>query len=395
MKFKSDVVIVGGGPSGLSLARELAKRELDVCVLERKSEIGESVVCTGIVGKNVFGEFGLKNETILNEIQAVNLVSPGGSELLYSHDHAFAWVVDRRRFDKSLADQTKESGARIMLGTKVINLKADEDRIKILGVALDEEPVEYESRLAVLATGVNGGLQKRLGLESARGYLFGAQMEIETERADVTSIYFGKEIAPGGFAWVVPSAPRKARIGLVASSDARARFGRFRESLGWPELNDRVQEPGYKAIAQGAISRSVGERVLVLGEAAGQVKTTTGGGIYFGLLCSRIAAEAIRRALDRGDCSAAGLAPYEAGWRKLLRREIKIGEAARRVLAGLSDVRLDRLFDLARNDGMVPIIRAKGDFDWHSDLILALLKRLPLSLLGQWLRSRPENQEAN
>ncbi|MCJ7587897.1 MAG: hypothetical protein MUQ00_08380, partial [Candidatus Aminicenantes bacterium] len=72
-----------------------------------------------------------------------------------------------------------------------------------------------------------------------------------------------------------------------------------------------------------------------------------------------------------------------------------IGEAARRILAGLSDARLERLFDLARNDGMIPIVREKGNFDWHSDLILSLVKRLPLSLLGQWIRRRPQSLELN
>lgn len=395
MKSKSDVIIVGGGPSGLSLAHELATQGLDVRVLERKSEIGESVICTGIVGKGIFGEFDLETDSILNEIKAVNLVAPGGRGLRYSHDHVFACVVDRRRFDKSLAERAEKAGAEIMLDTRVAEIKADDGRVAISAVASDEEPVEYECRLAVLATGVSGRLQRKLGLGSAREYLFGAQMEIETDRSDVTSIYFGKDVAPGGFAWVVPSAAGKARVGLVTSSEAGLHFDRFRESLGWPELNDWKQEPKYKAIVQGAVSRSVGDRLLVLGEAAGQVKTTTGGGIYFGLLSSRIAGQAIRKAFEQRNFSASGLASYESGWRKLLSREIRIGEAARRVLAGISDARLDWLFDLARNDGMLPIVRTKGDFDWHSELILALAKRLPLSLLEQWFRGRPEGQEAN
>jgi flavin-dependent dehydrogenase len=209
----------------------------------------------------------------------------------------------------------------------------------------------------------------------------------------VTSVYFGRDVAPGGFAWVVPSAPGKARVGLVSSSDAAAHFELLRERLGWPELESG--EPKYKAIAQGAVAKSVSDRVLVLGEAAGQVKTTTGGGVFFGLACSRIAAEAVRGAFRSGDFSAAGLSAYESGWRSLLRREIRVGEAARRILTGLSDAKLDRLFDLARNDGMIPIVRDRGNFDWHSDLILALLKRLPFSLVGQWLRRRAGSGDAN
>jgi len=395
MTNKSDILIVGGGPSGLSLARSLAAEGLDVRVLERKSGIGESVVCTGIVGKKVFEEFGLKSDSIVGEIREVRLVSPGGRSLPYRHSHSFASVVERYRFDRSLAEQAEDAGVRIALETKVLDIAPGGDRVRVVAKDRERGTVEYQARLAVIATGIHNGLQKKLGLGSAREYLYGVQMEVETDLAGATSIYFGKDVAPGGFAWVVPSAPGRARVGLVTSADAKTRFARLLEILNWPGFDASDHEPKYKAIAQGLVSRTFGDRVLVLGEAAGQVKTTTGGGIYFGLLCSRIAADAIRRALARGDYSTAGLASYEVEWRKLLRREIRIGEAARKILAGLSDGRLERLFDLARNDGMIPIVREKGNFDWHSDLILSLVKRLPLSLLGQWFRRRPESLEVN
>ncbi len=388
-------MVVGGGPSGLCLARELAASGLDVRVLEKKDEIGKDVLCTGIVGKMVFPEFGLQTDSVRAEIGDVRLVSPGGNALVYRHPHAFARVVDRGLFDKALAGQAETAGARIELKTQVNDIVPDDEGVKVLAHNGGWEPAEFRTRIAVLATGVHHGLQKKLGLGSARAYLYGAQIELETEKPDVTSIYFGKDVAPGGFAWVVPSGAGKARIGLITSSHPKARFYRFMESRDW-QRNRAVGQPlGFKAIAQGLVSKTFGDRILVLGEAAGQVKTTTGGGIYFGLLCSRIASDVIRRALARSDCSASGLAPYEAGWRKLLRKEIRIGEAARKLLAGVSDARLERLFDLARNDGMIPIVREKGNFDWHSGLILALIRRLPLSLLGQWFRRRPEGLEVN
>jgi digeranylgeranylglycerophospholipid reductase len=131
-----------------------------------------------------------------------------------------------------------------------------------------------------------------------------------------------------------------------------------------------------KPVAQGLLSGTFGERVLAVGEAAGQTKTTTGGGISYGLACADLAAAVVRACFDRSSFAAADLAGYESLWKGLLRKEIVVGHLTRRMCARLSDGRVETLFQLARTDGIVPIIREKADFDWHSGLIFALLHRL-------------------
>ena len=144
-----------------------------------------------------------------------------------------------------------------------------------------------------------------------------------------------------------------------------------------------------KAIAQGLLSRTFGDRVIALGEAAGQIKTTTGGGIYYGLMCADIAAAAVHACFSRGDFSASALAPYEKNWKSALQKEIILGHMTRRMCARLSDSQIERIFRLAQTDGILPIIREKADFDWHSDLILALVKRLSFM---KTFRGMSENQ---
>ena len=112
----SDVLIVGGGPSGLRLAARLAGAGLDVRVLERKDGIGSSVVCTGIIGKEVFDSFGMNRDSALGELQTVRLVSPFGTSVVYSHPQPFAYVVDRERFDRNLAAEAASRGADIEPG---------------------------------------------------------------------------------------------------------------------------------------------------------------------------------------------------------------------------------------------------------------------------------------
>jgi len=231
--------------------------------------------------------------------------------------------------------------------------------------------------LAVLATGVDFGLQKKLGLGVPRDFLNGAQVERDAPEGGPTTLFFGRDVAPGAFAWSVPSGPGRARVGLLTKADPKARL----EKLLAASFGDAADQPGRapirtKPVAQGLLSRTFAERVLAVGEAAGQTKTTTGGGISYGLAGADLAAAAVRECFDRMSFAAADLAAYERRWKALLRKEIVVGHTTRRMCARLSDGRVESIFHLAATDGIVPIIREKADFDWHSGLIFALLHRL-------------------
>ncbi|MDI6814873.1 MAG: hypothetical protein QMC90_02150, partial [Dehalococcoidales bacterium] len=117
------------------------------------------------------------------------------------------------------------------------------------------------------------------------------------------------------------------------------------------------------------------ERLVVVGGAAGQVKPTTGGGIYYGLLCADIAANNLHRALESGDLSARGLASYEREWRRKLRRELKIGYWARKFYERLSDRQIDWIFDIIKSNGIdEALLKAKDlSFDWHGEVVLRLM----------------------
>jgi len=120
---------------------------------------------------------------------------------------------------------------------------------------------------------------------------------------------------------------------------------------------------------------------VVVGDAAGQVKPTTGGGIYYGLLCADIAANNLHRALENDDLSARNLASYEREWKKKLGRELKIGYWARKLYEHLSDRQIDRIFDIIKSNGIDEALLKKDDlrFDWHGEVILKLLGHRVLS----------------
>ncbi len=372
-----DVIVVGGGPSGLRTACRTASSGLSTLVLDRKPSIGNEVICTGIVGQETFDRFGLSRDSVLGEMRRVRLVSPFGRMIDYEHPRSFACVVDRERFDGGLAASAAGAGGTIETGITVEEASVSKDLVTVEGTAEDGSPVSAEGRMLVVATGVGFNLHGRLGLGRPSEFLNGAQAEVEVGNGRPARILFGTELAPGGFAWEVPSSAGRARIGLLTDGNAARRL----EDLLSAEFPDLASSGGLPSIRTKPIVQTVNgptfsERVLSVGETAGQVKTTTGGGVTYGLICADIAAGVIREAFASGDFGAGALGRYETAWKSVLERELFIGGRVRRFCSRLSDRQVEGLFRLAQTDGIIPIIREKADFDRHGDMLLALLDRV-------------------
>lgn len=376
-----DVVVVGGGPSGLNAASRLAEKGLDVLVLERKNEIGKHIICTGIVGQEAFEEFDILPDSILREINKIKLISPMGKSIIYEHPLPFAYVVDRKIFDDNLSHEARSKGAKIKLAVEVLDISVNKDKIEVSTSYKGSNQKKYSAQMAIIATGINYRFHKKLGLGYPSDFLNGVQAELSIDDVDCTHLFVGNTIAPGAFAWLVPIGNKTVRLGLMTERDPRKCFRRLIDKIkGFSEIIENKDENKVqvKAIAQGLVSKTYGDRVVAIGEAAGQVKTSTGGGIYFGLICSDIASKVIIRKFKKGDFSTRALAEYERLWKSAIKKEILTGYYARKICGKLSDDQIEKVFKIARNDGIIPLIRERGNFDWHSDLIMTMIKRIPL-----------------
>jgi flavin-dependent dehydrogenase len=194
-------------------------------------------------------------------------------------------------------------------------------------------------------------------------------------------MHFGRAVAPDGFAWVVPVVRPDGdyvRIGAMASGDALGCYARMlaRVADRWGVIADGVP-PRQKVLPLGEIVRTFGDRLLVVGDAAGLVKPTTGGGIHYSILSGGLAADVACDALRRDRLDADSLSAYENAWRDQLADELDTQNALRSVVTRLSDVEIDSLFDLAQTDGIMPLVRKTAQFNQHRHLIRALFKHPP------------------
>ncbi|MBI2989163.1 MAG: NAD(P)/FAD-dependent oxidoreductase [Deltaproteobacteria bacterium] len=373
-----DVVVVGGGPAGCYTASLLSKNGFDVHVLEEHPVIGEPVDCSGVVGVEAFEELGLPDSLKLREISALTLVSPSDLEVHFSPASPLANIVDRAAFDRAIADKTMASGATLHLGSPVTDLQLRDDCVEVVFEEGVSGGAKLRARMVILAGGPRYRLQRKLGMGEPADFLKTAQTETPVRGIKKTKVLMGSQAAPGSFAWIVPFPKRGeefARVGVSSKVVAVPYLKKLLERLCCDGHLDSPDIPIRSwVIPITPLPRTYAERVLAVGDAAGQTKPTTGGGIFYGLLCAEAAAHIATGAFKKGDFSEGTMGGYEKEWRQKLGVEIKIGAFFRRLAERLTDEEIDDLFRVVQSDGILASVTSKARFDWHKDVIYFALR---------------------
>ena len=331
-----------------------------------------------MLAEDAVATLNLPAESVLNPLATVKFVAPAGHSFEYTTATTEAVVIDRAVFDDALARRAELAGAVVRRGCRVTAIEPGDSAVHIT-LASGETMV---ARAAVLACGANYTFQRRLGLGMPSTFLQSAQLELPADRLGEVEIHFGSEIAPKGFAWAVPvqrSYGTFVRIGVMADADAGEYFSRMltRVRERWSVAVPDTLSPRRRMLPLGGVRRSYTDRVLAVGDAAGLVKPTTGGGIYYSVVSGGIAAEVLDTALAANDLSAAALREYERRWRARFQSEFNAQLALRFVAQRMRDTDIDALFELAKTDGILPIVRRTARFNQHRDFILALLRHQP------------------
>jgi flavin-dependent dehydrogenase len=414
-----DVIVVGAGPAGSTCAASLARSGYRVLLLEQQHSPGAAANCTGILGIEAFDVFDLPNDLTVNSIDRIKFVGPLRREVDFTVGRDLARVVRRRELDAALARRAVESGAELRTGIRVLGGSRGPDGVEVQGTEIAEveatdgtpggscEPAverpegepgqareadagngagrsfSCRGRVLVLAVGYNLAILSAFGLRGPAQFVQGAQLLCRHRGVEEVHVFVGSNYAPGSFGWAVPLEPGWVKVGLTTARQARLYLEALVET---PQLRDLLDLTDARLrmspIPVGAMERCYGDRLLVVGEAAGQVKTTSNGGIYYSMLGARVAAQTLDDCLQSDSLEAPALKAYDRAWREILADELAMGRRLRSTFESMSDTKLAALMWIASVDGLLNLIRDRADFDWHRPLVEDLLRH---RLVGPFL----------
>ena len=371
-----DVIVAGAGPAGLYSALLLAEEGFDVAVLEEHEGVGTPTHCTGVVSDEISDLFKIPESIVLNRPRVCRIVAPSGRAVSIPANGEGVTVVDRGQFDLELSSAARQAGAEIRTRFRIDRIATDAGCVQVSG----PNDQQARARACILAGGVSYGLQRQLGLPLPSLMLHSAQLEVATERARPTvELHVGQRTAPEGFAWLVPvlrDGQPRLKVGLMARGDAADHLGRF---LARPDVGERLTaEPGpyvRRLLPLGPAGKTHGHRVLVVGDAAGLTKPTTGGGIFYALLSALLAVETLSDALRRDQLGEARLRDYERLWRARLDSTLRVSSYVRRLFAKLTDAELDAVLRVMLADDLQDVIRRTARFNWHGGMIRSILRQ--------------------
>ena len=353
-----DVVIAGGSITGLLSAREIAKNGHSVLVLEEGYEVGTPEHCGGLVSKKALKELGIEPSTksFDSEIRSARIFSPGGKYFEIDSRNQEIIVINRRELDKQAARQARDYGAKIIVKTSFQEKTSSGVQTSI---------GDIDCKYFIDCRGVSA-----LANKDRDGILLTAQYEVYADwiKEGQVEVYFDQEKYPEFFAWIIPSGKGVGKVGVSGKGiNTLAIIDEFLKSKGNFSTIRKIFAPIW---IKGPIKNFVEENTVIVGDAAGQAKPTTAGGIFSCGMAGILAGRAISEAIQTGNSSS--LMNYEKQWRDKFGKEFEKQNLARKILARLDNDTVNKLFNSITPE-IEEDISNKEDFDFHTSSILRLL----------------------
>jgi geranylgeranyl reductase family protein len=384
MRPDFDVIVAGAGPAGAMAARTAAALGLRTALVEEHEQPGLPAHCSGKLQVHAFREFDLPASLIVNSLRAGAFYSPGGAVFRVRRDEADSHVVDRATFDRWLVADAERHGATVLLNTRLRSAERVTGMMRVTGT-IRGRSYSATGRVLIDAEGARPVLPRTLGIRIPRAYVYGLQYQmkdVDLDEPDMPEIYLGSANAPGFFGWIMPLGPDRARVGVCIDPRLTPHSPiHYIERLihDHPVSSRRLR----RAIVErklagpipilGARRPTVTPGLFVAGDAAGQVKATSGGGIYFSLISGRLAAEAAHGYVGG---TRGALAGYEASWQRRFGRELNVTAFARMAINHMTDAELDALVAAVAEDGdLRRTIEQRGDTAYQSKLVAPVLMR--------------------
>ena len=375
------MVTVGAGVAGCEAALEASKKTARVLVLEEHPQVGIPSHCSGVVSLKGLELLGLEAHSSFSQklIHGARFFPPHGESIEVRKKGPVALILNRMKLDQFLAKQAVAAGAELRAKTRASKFErtADGDLLTL------GDGSKVQTKIVIDASGAGSRLPEQAGLQSPdwTQILPGLQYELVDmkEQGDLVELFFGSKRAPGFFAWSIPTGKNSARVGLASKKGNVKRFLDDLVKEQWPKATVDATKSGSVLVA-GPISRCWSTGFIVVGDAAGQVKQTTGGGIVIGGYCGKLAGIAAASASVRnGEDPEGFLRNYDSQWREKFGSDLRKMGLARKLFASLSDETLDRLFTVLRDN--VEEIEEEGDMDFQGKIITRILKKRKVATL--------------
>ena len=380
------MVVVGAGPCGSFSAFVAAKLGVDVVVCEEHEEIGVPTHCPGHLSLSRLKRLGLHLPAgvVENEFKGAVFHSPSGKQFTVRLDSSVTCVVNRELFDKYLAKLAMKAGVQYQLKSRVESLAFERGFVK--GVVINRwgSRETLTSKIVIDAEGVSSALLKKAGLQTLDRSMVVNGVQAEVERTDdldkdTVEVYLGKKYARGLFAWIIPRREGSAKIGLATrSGDPRDYLRRFMQEH--PIASKKLEKGEMTNLSLhpmslgGPIPKTYSNGLLIVGDAASQVKPTTGGGVIFGLLCSKIAGEVAYEAVKNNDFSESFLSRYQSRWKEEIGFDLTVMRQIRKLLDRLSDKQMDKIISLCTELEINKVLEEVEDLDFQGKSLIHMVR---------------------
>lgn len=367
--MREKVSVIGAGTSGLITARDLAGYGVETAVYDQKTRLGYPPKASGIISINGLESLGIGySHAVTNTLYGAN-IHAGEAVMKIMSRRPQAHVLDREELNNICNNEAIRAGAEVHAGTKVSDEKLEE---------------LHKDNIIIGADGPVSTVAKHFGMGSIASYILTYKAEFNTDVADARAVdlFFDNSVTPKFFAWLCPNSRDVLEVGIgidARHGNSKAAFDKF---LKLKDVADAVdgarQMTGYASMIPMQTARTVADErreVLLVGDAAGQVKPTTGGGIVFGGNAAKLAARVVSEHIRSGK----SLADYERLFRKGFGTDIALHAFISRIYSSLDAKKIGFLINITKTLGFESFFSQYGDMDRPS----LMLKRFFLRSLAK------------
>jgi digeranylgeranylglycerophospholipid reductase len=383
-----DVVVVGAGPAGSMTAKWAAKGGAKVLMVEKRQEIGSPVRCGEGISKAWLSGVGIKldRKSVAREVKGARIVAPNGKAFYLSEKMAgneVGIVIDRVFFDKQLAKDAVKAGSDLMLKASAVKLLRSGEKVVGVRVKSFGQTRDIKAGCVVGADGYESQVGRWAGIDTSLAprditSCFQYRLTNIKHEADYCEFVLGSK-APGGYIWVFPKDEETANVGigmqltkLKNPADVKKHLDKFIEG------DPRLRKGRPLELVSGAVSicapidKTIGNGVLLVGDAARQIDPITGGGISNSCKAGKVAGEVLAKAARERNFSEQSLRRYEKGWRDLIEDNLYRNWMAKEKLVTLSDDTFNKIINALNEVGvekMSTLAILKAIETKHPDLV--------------------------